>query len=340
MANIEYANGHRPSGLLHLSDPALRTAPHPQQEDYSFDLHAALSSVLRLESHVPESASSSPTLATERQGNGVLISEDGLILAIGYLVVDADQIELRSRTGKEIRAELVGYNHESGLAIIRSIDELDVAPIPLGESENLVEKDNVILAPYGGPEHCIAGSVVSRREFAGSWEYMLNRAIFTAPIHPNWSGAALIGDDGTLKGIGSLWVNDAEQGRKESPGNMFVPIDLLKPIYDDLVTRGQVPGPTRPWLGMHTAEAMNRLFVSGVTPNGPAAEAGIEPGDLVVGINEMPVAILTEMYRVLWSLGDAGTELVLNLRRDGESLDLPITSDSRYSFMERRRQRH
>lgn len=336
MTGIERANGHRPSGLLHLLDPTLKLAPHPRPEEVNFDLEDTLSSVLRLNSEVPETAFSARSLGTERHGNAVLIGDEGYCVTIGYLVVDASSITLYSH-GRETEAELVGYNHESGLAIIRMRSKLDAPTLKLGTADDLNEKEPVIVAPYGGVQHSIAATVVSRRTFAGSWEYMVDRAIFTAPIHPNWSGAALIRRDGTLVGIGSLWVNDAESGRRESPGNMFVPIDLLKPIYTDLITQGRAQAPHRPWLGVYTAEAMGRLFVSGLIPEGPAEQAGVEAGDLVAGINDKPVSTLAEMYKTLWSLGEAGMNIVMNLRRDGETVDITVKSDSRYRFMDRRR---
>ena len=338
MAGIEKANGHRPSGLLHLLDPSLKLAPHPSQGDVSFDLDDALSPVVRLGSEVPESAFSARTLGTERQGNAVLISDDGILLTIGYLVVDAMTITLNGKGGQQVNAELVGYNHESGYALIHALGPLDLPILPMGSAEGLKEKDPVIIAPYGGADHSISGVVVSRREFSGSWEYLLENAIFTAPIHPNWSGAALIDSNGLLCGIGSLWVNDAVAGKREKPGNMFVPIDLLKPIYNDLVSTGRARGPSRPWLGIYTAEAMSRLFVSGIIPDGPAELAGVEAGDLIVGVNDQMVDQLADMYRLIWSLGAAGTEVILNLRRDGEDIDISVTSDSRYSFMEKRKQ--
>ncbi len=337
MSEIKRVNGHRPSGLLHLLDPSLKLAPHPRQEELNFDLGQALSSVVRLTSEVPEDAFSAQTLGTEREGNAILISDDGLLLTIGYLVVDARLITIKAAGGDLLQAELVGYNHESGMAIIHALSPLDITPLEIGGAEDLDEEEPVIIAPYGGVDHAISAVVVSRREFAGSWEYMLDRAIFTVPIHPNWSGAALIRGDGRLCGLGSLWVNDAEKSRKDSPGNMFVPIDLLKPIHDDLISKGIASGSQRPWLGIYTAEAMDRLFVSGVIPDGPADTAAVEPGDLIVGINDQDVPSLPAMYRLLWSLGDAGVEITLNLRRDGEDIDIIVTSDSRYSFMERRK---
>ena len=337
MAGIDKANGHRPSGLLHLLDPSLKLAPHPRQEDVSFDLDNTLSSVMRLSAEVPEDAFSARTLGTDRQGNAVLINEDGLLLTIGYLVVDARTIKLHGKNGQDVKAELVGYNHESGFALIHASSPLDLPVIQTGTAEDLEERESVIIAPYGNVDHSIQAIVVSRREFAGAWEYLLDRAIFTAPIHPNWSGTALIRRDGTLCGIGSLWVNDAEKGKRESPGNMFVPIDLLTPIYDDLVATGQAKTEDRPWLGLYTAEAVGRLFVSGLIPDGPADLAGVEAGDLIAGLNDDTVTNMADMYRRLWALGQAGVEVILNLRRDGEDIDALVKSNSRYSFMEQRR---
>ncbi|MDP6428103.1 MAG: S1C family serine protease [Rhodospirillales bacterium] len=337
MTGIERANGHRPSGLLHLLDPTLKLAPHPKQEDLSFDLDNALASVLRLGSEVPEEAFSARTLGTERQGNGIKIDDDNFILTIGYLVVDASRIVLNGRGGQEAEAELVGYSHETGLAVIHALQPLDLPSLPIGGADDLKEKEAIIIAPYGGAQHSISGAVASRREFAGSWEYMLDRAIFTTPIHPNWSGAALIRGDGKLAGVGSLWVNDAEKGKKDSQGNMFVPIDLLKPIYEDLITVGRARGPMRPWIGMYTAEAMGRLFVSGIIPDGPSEMAGVEAGDLITGINDQAVTSLVDMYGKLWASGEAGVEVLINLRRDGEDIDIAVKSESRYTFMDRRR---
>jgi S1-C subfamily serine protease len=239
-----------------------------------------------------------------------------------------------------VPAEVAGYHFESGLALLRAARDLDVDPLPLGDSADLEEQNSVIIAPYGGVDHAIAGLVVSRREFAGSWEYLIDDAIFTAPIHPNWSGAALIDAEGQLAGVGSLWVNDAQAGRRDSPGNMFVPIDLLKPIYEDLVTTGRASTEPRAWLGMYSAEAMGRLIVSGTIPDGPADLAGVEPGDLIVAVAGQPVSTLADMYRRIWNQGGAGTPILLNLRRDGDAIEIMVESANRYDFTKIFRSRH
>lgn len=336
MSETDKVNGHRPSGLLHLLDPSLKLGPHPQQNEVDFDLEVGLSSVVHLSSTVPEEAFSARTLGTEREGNAILIGNDNILVTIGYLVVDAQTINLKAKGENKVQAELVGYNHESGLALIHTNSDLGIPPIKQGTANDLEENEQVIITPFGGIDYSISASVTSRREFAGSWEYLLDRAIFTTPIHPNWSGAALIRRDGTLCGVGSLWVNDAEEGQSNSPGNMFVPIDLLQPIYDDMVSKGLAQGPNRPWLGMYTAEAMNRLFVSGVIPEAPADVAGVEVGDIITGLEGEQTRSLPDMYRKLWSLGDAGVTVILNLNRDGEDLEIKVKSDSRYNMISKR----
>ena len=353
MPDIKRTNGHRPTGLLHLLDPSLKLAPHPKQEDLNFNLYDALDAVVQITAKISDDSFSAKTLGCEREGNAVLINENGLLVTIGYLVVDAHAITIRAHGDKPIPAELIGYNHETGMAIIHALDKLSIKPIDLGSAANLIEDTPVIIAPYGGEHHSINATVASRREFTGSWEYLLENAIFTIPIHPNWSGAALISNEGSLCGIGSLWVNDAEKldrpitsevpdpdSRKtleNRPGNMFVPIDLLKPIYDDLVSFGIVSGDQRPWLGMYTSETMDQLVVSGVIPDAPADRAKIEPGDVVIAINDHEVTNLIEMYTLLWSLGSAGSKITLNLRRDDEYIEIIVKSDSRYNFMEKRK---
>ena len=353
MPSSKRTNGHRPTGLLHLLDPSLKLAPHPKQEDLNFNLYDTLDAVVQLTAIISEDAFSAQTLGQNREGNAILISSDGLLVTIGYLVVDAYSISIRTHGGKPVPAELVGYSHETGIAIIHALEKLPVKPIKLGKTDNLKENSPVIIAPYGGENHSISAKVASRREFAGSWEYMIENAIFTTPIHPNWSGAALISDEGKLCGIGSLWVNDAKKYEKKrqrdsadeslkddpnnSPGNMFVPIDLLEPIYDDLISFGVASGQQRPWLGMYTSEEMNQLFVSGIIPDAPADLAEIEPGDIIVALNGQSVKTLSHMYKVLWSLGAAGIEIVIKLCRDGTDIDVTVKTDSRYSFMEKRK---
>ena len=267
--------------------------------------------------------------APSAQGNGVLIDDQGLILTIGYLILEATGINIVCK-GSIVPASIVGYDNQSGFGLVRTVRPLDARPIEIGSSAALQEHESVIIAAQGGLSQAISGRVVSKREFAGSWEYLLDEAIFTSPLHPNWSGAAVIGtDDGKLRGIGSLFIQEVASGQDAVPGNMFVPIDILKPIYCHLLANGRAPGAPRPWLGMYTTEALGKLFVTGVSPGGPADEAEIEGGDVVLRVAGEEVVGLADMYRKIWSLGAAGIDVPLSLLREGEEIELVIESRDR-----------
>ncbi len=336
MAGTERMNGHRPSGLSNILEPNMKSTNKPRREDFSFDLDTTLASVVKITSNVPQDAFSAKTLGTSREGSAISINDSGILLTIGYLVVDSDSIFLHLRNGHTIEATLIAYHHESGLALIQALSKIDIPFIPQGNKDNLKKGDPVIIAASGGIDKSISGAVVDRRQFAGSWEYMIDNAIFTKPFHPEWSGAALINEGGYLSGVGSLWVNDAEKGDDDSPGNMFVPIDLLTPIYEDLLAHGQAKKPHRPWLGIYVAENMKNLFVSGVTLKGPASIAGINPGDIVTAVNGQQIDSLPRLYKVLWSQGNAGIKLILTIIREGTELDINVKSDSRYNFISKR----
>jgi len=329
MAEIERANGHRPSGLLHVLHPALMSAPRPRPEELDFDLDETLAAIVALRSHVPEDAFTASFLGTDRQGSGIVIDEQGLVLTIGYLISEADQVTLSSVGGRVVQAHPVAYDYESGFGLVRAIQPLGVKPLAFGSAADVSEQDTAIVGSAGGRAYAISVKVVSKREFAGYWEYLLDEAIFTSPPHPAWSGAALIGPDGKLIGVGSLIVEDARRSRRAQPGNMFVPIDLLKPILGDLLSYGRLPRPPRPWLGMYTAEAAGRLVVTGVFDHGPADEGGIQAGDFVLAINGESVDSVAEFYRKIWDSGPAGVDVTVSVVRDGTEMHLSIKTSDR-----------
>ena len=295
------------------------------------DLDRALGAVVKLRAEVPADARSARTLGAEREGNGVAIDGDGLVLTIGYLILEAMAVSVVDASGKLFAADVVAYDYDTGFGLVRAIG-LKAPPIRLGDSAAAKERAPVLIAAHGGREQALAALVVSRREFAGYWEYLLDEAIFTAPPHPNWSGAALIGADGRLLGVGSLLVRDAGPDAEPLAGNMFVPIDLLKPILGDLLA-GTESRPPRPWLGLYTAEAAGHVFVADVTPQGPAARAGLRRGDLVVALGGVAVGGQSDFYRKLWASGPAGVEVPLRVLRDGASVDLAVKSIDRASFI-------
>lgn len=336
MAGVPMANGHRPAGLMQLLHPALAAAPRPDRAMLDYDLDPALSAVVRLHADVDEHCSTASTLGPEREGAGIVIDENGLILTVGYLIVEARDVTISILGRPEpVVGEAIAYDHETGLGMVRAVDALDVTPLALGSARNLAPGDPVVVSGYGGYEQAIAASVVARQEFAGSWEYMLENAVFTTPLHPYWGGAALIGPAGALAGVGSLYLEEplGEDGDSR-PGNMFVPIDELFPVFDDMVSNGRVSRPSRPWVGVHVTEAENRLYVTGVTSDGPGARAGFQAADAILSVEGVAVENLPEMYRALWSAGEAGVEIRYTVLRDDDVITLRVTSGDRYAFLD------
>ena len=288
-----------------------------------------LAAVVKVKTFVPSDSRTAGTLGVEREGSGIVIDNAGLILTIGYLMVEAQGAEITGADGRTVPAQVVGYDHESGFGLLRADPAPKVKPIPLGRSADVKERDPVLIASQGGPDMASPAFVVSKRVFAGSWEYMLDDAIFTAPPHPAWSGAALIDRDGKLVGVGSLIVADTTGTNTPFPGNMFVPIDRLKPILADLITDGKVSGPAKPWLGLNTEDLRGRLMVTRVSPDSPASKAGIQPGDVVVSVGgEMP-RDLADFYRKIWSLGPAGVDVPLSILQGTSMRDVSLHSIDR-----------
>jgi S1-C subfamily serine protease len=300
------------------------------QDKAKVDSAETLSAVVRVKARILPNARSAESLGTAREGNGVLIREN-LVLTIGYLVIEAEGIEVIAGDGRAVPATLAGYDHSSGFGLLRLVAPIDARPLPLGNPGELAERDPVMVAAYGGREGVSLAYVVSRRPFSGSWEYLLDAAIFTYPPVMNWSGAALIGAKGELLGIGSLIVADAMSPGTQSPGNMFVPVDILKPILNDLIEKGRA-GPARPWLGMSTEELRGRLFVSRVSPDGPAARAGLQRGDIVVGVGAADVASLADFYRKVWARGNAGVEVPLRVLQGTQLKEVGVRSIDRIDY--------
>jgi S1-C subfamily serine protease len=289
--------------------------------------------VVRIKTHINPEGRTIEGLGREREGSGVLIDSDGLVLTIGYLMVEAYAAEIVTNEGRTVPASVVGYDHESGFGLLRTLEPLKLKPMPLGKSSEVKERDPVLVASFGGAAMVAPAYIVAKREFAGSWEYMLDDALFTSPPHPAWSGAALIDRAGKLVGIGSLIVGDAVGGGDKTPGNMFVPIDRLPPILADLIASGRIPGPGRPWLGLNAEELRGRLFVSRVTPGGPADKAGVKRGDVIVGVKSEPPKNLADFYRKVWAQGDAGVSVPLEVLQDSEVRRVEIKSINRLDHL-------
>lgn len=324
-----------------MTDPSnpqfwsMRLGSHPKRDEVPFDLDSVLSSVVSLRSTVPEDAYTAPILGTEREGQGVVIDNSGRVLTIGYLVTEAEEIWLIGNNDVALPAHVVAQDQETGFALVQALGDLGLPAADIGESFPVGVGDPVIVAGQGGTEEAVNAQVVSVREFAGSWEYVLDDAIFTIPAHSKWSGAGVFNRLGQLIGIGSLYIQQAIPGEDQVDGNMIVPIDALKPIYEDLIEKGSRSKPPRPWLGMTTAEADDRLVVAGLARRGPAMQAGVELGDLVVSVGDEPVSDLSGLFRQVWSLGSAGVSVPLTMQRDGRTLSLVVDSGTRADFLKK-----
>ena len=292
-----------------------------------------LKAIVKIRSIVPNDAHTARTLGTEREGSGVVIDSKGHILTIGYLIVEAETIEVVGPEGKPIDATFVGYDYNTGFGLLRTNKPLNVVPIKLGQSSEVKEGEPILIAGHGGTDAVQVGRVISRKEFAGYWEYLLEDAIFTVPPYLNFGGAALIDRDGRLLGIGSLYTQVTIQGFGSIPCNIFVPIDLLKPILSDLMSRGRSSEAPRPWLGLNAEEAHGRVFVLRVTSEGPAERAGLRPEDLILTVNGKAVNGLADFYRKVWALGNAGVDVSLGILRGTQIRDITVHSADRYQFL-------
>jgi S1-C subfamily serine protease len=292
-----------------------------------------VSAVVRINTHINPEGRTVQGLGREREGSGILIDSGGLVLTIGYLMVEAYAAEVGANNGRTVPANVVGYDQETGFGLLRAIAPLNLKPMSLGKSAGIKEGDPVLIASFGGRGMVAGAYVVAKREFAGSWEYLLDEALFTAPPHPAWSGAALISREGKLVGVGSLIVGDAGGGSDKAPGNMFVPIDRLSPILGDLIATGRTVGPARPWLGINTDEMRGRLFVSRVTPASPAERAGIKRGDVIVGVKGEQPKNLADFYRKVWAQGSAGDTVALDVLQDSEVRRIEVKSMNRLDHL-------
>jgi S1-C subfamily serine protease len=314
------------------SDWKVPSAAQPKPEDYDYDLDRALASVVGIRSVVPGDAFSAETLGTERAGNGVIIRDGGVVLTIGYLITEAEQVWLTFSDGHAAPGHVLGYDQETGFGLVQALARVDLPALSLGQSSDAQVGQRVVVGGAGGRQRSVAARIAARQEFAGYWEYVLDEAIFTAPAHPNWGGTAVIGARGEVIGIGSLQLEQPkEQGSDHL--NMIVPIDLLKPILEDLLTLGTRNRPPRPWLGLYATEVNNRCVVVGMSSRGPARKADLRTGDIVLAVGGQEVSDLAGLFRRIWSLGNAGVEVPMTIYRDGRTLELKVSSADRRRFL-------
>ncbi|MCY4223054.1 MAG: S1C family serine protease [Thiotrichales bacterium] len=293
------------------------------------DVDAMLSSLVSVRSEVPEDALTASVLGTERMGNGVVIGDPGLVLTIGYLVTEAQTLWITDHQGLAVPGHVLGYDQESGFGLVQALQPLPAPAMDLGVSAACDVGDPIVLAGHGGGDALVTGRIIAKREFAGYWEYVLDEALFTAPAHPNWGGAALVGSDGRLLGVGSLLVQTVSSSGEKGGANMIVPIDLLKPILEDMKLYGRPNRSARPWLGVLVQDVGSHLVVASTYDGCPAERAGIETGDRIVEVAGESVDGLAELFRRVWEIGPAGSDVPLTIVRDGEPRPVVLESIDR-----------
>jgi S1-C subfamily serine protease len=297
-------------------------------------VEAAARSVVLLRAEVPEDAFTASILGTERVGSGIVIRPDGLVLTIGYLITEAETIWLSTLDGTAVPAHALAYDYVTGFGLVAPLGRVSLPALEFGRSSAVEVGSSATVISHGGHGHSLATRVVDKREFAGYWEYLIEEAIFTAPAHPHWSGAALVGQDGKLLGVGSLLVQEPVGGEMVD-ANMFVPIDLLSPILDDLASRGRAAREPRPWLGLYATESQGQLVVGGLATDGPAARAGVKLGDRVLEVAGQRVGGLSDLFRKVWRLGPAGTEIPLTLARGQSRSRVQVRSTDRDELLKK-----
>jgi S1-C subfamily serine protease len=302
----------------------------PQAQAGMPKLDELLSGVVRVRTYINPEGRTVATLGAQRTGSGVVIDGSGLVVTIGYLMVEAHSAELITQDNRTIKAEVLGYDHDTGFGLLKAAAPLNVRPLMLGKSGELKEREPVLAASWGGIDGVAPALVGVKREFAGNWEYLIDGAIFTTPPHNDWSGAALINKEGKLVGVGSLIITDITGQGANAPGNMYVPIDLLTPVLADLIAghAGQQEKP-RPWIGLTTEEVRGKLFVARTTPGAPAEKAGLKKGDLIVGVGGESVAGLADFYRKIWKQGEAGANVPLDILGDSGVKRVDVKSMNR-----------
>jgi S1-C subfamily serine protease len=272
-----------------------------------------LDAVVEVRISVSENARTAERFGTNRVASGVVIDEIGHILTIGFQTIEAEKIEIVGKDRKKATATVVAYDRNTGFGLLRTTSPLQVTPMPFGNSMELKKGDPVLAVSYGSAETVHGVTVVERKEFAGQWEYLLENAIFTAPPIDRFSGAALVNRDGHLVGIGYLFSQLKISDQLAAPTNMFVPIDLLKPILSDLKLSGNSKIPPRPWLGVRTQEVYGHLLVERVTSDSPSEKAGIKTGDIILAVNNQDVHGMADFYKKVWNLGKAGVNVPLRI---------------------------
>ena len=305
----------------------------PDPADYTFDLDYALSAIVGLRATTSADAFTASALGTEREGSGVVIGDDGLLLTMGYLITEAETVWLTAADGRAVPGHALAFDGETGFGLVQPLGKLGLPKLEIGDSSALEVGDLALFASSGGRRRAIETKVVGRQEFAGYWEYLIEDAIFTAPAHPFWGGGALIGRDGRLLGVGSLILQQGDNKGRRHDMNMVVPVAALAPILDDLRRYGQVNRPARPWLGIYAMEDDDTVVIGALADGGPADRAGLRTGDHVLAVEDEEVTDLATLWRGVWACGSAGARVTLMVQRDKRKLPVSIATVDRRTLL-------
>lgn len=319
---------HLPLHLLHtlaitlmlLTAAAPVSAQNAALEAQSRALQRASNAVLGVKAQAVEEARSNRTLGRERQGSGVVIDEQGLVLTIGYLILEAEQVLLVTDDEREIPGRVVGYDVATGFGLVQALAPLRIQPVPLGQSGRVGDDEPLMIASGGEDGAVSVARMVSRRPFAGYWEYHIEGALFTTPPRRDHSGAGLFNGRGELVGVGSLFVQHARGDKQQRlPGNMFVPIDLLSPVLDELRRNGTTAASRRAWIGINCVEDDGELRIVRVNDDSPADVAGLQEDDRILRIDGKQVTALDQLWLTLWRGGAPEREVTLEIQRKGKT---------------------
>jgi S1-C subfamily serine protease len=322
--------------LVASTTPALLRAQTSELESQSRALQRASTAVVGVKALAVDEARSNQFLGRARQGSGVVIDSQGLVLTIGYLILEAEQVQLVTDDERVIPGRVVGYDVATGFGLVQALAPLKIEPVPLGQSSGVSDDEPLMIASGGEDGAVSVANMVSRRPFAGYWEYHIDGALFTAPPRGDHSGAGLFNARGELVGVGSLVVTYAKGDKQPRlPGNMFVPVDLLRPIIDELKRSGTTAASRRAWLGINCVEDDGVLRVIRVSDDSPADVAGIQEGDRILRIDDTPVSALDQLWLTLWRGGAPEREVTLEIQRQDKVETLKIYSVDRAKTLKR-----
>ena len=328
-----------PAAAVQAQAPAPLSPPEATLQTRLEALKRAQTAVLRVRTQAVDDAQTADSLGKRREGTGVVIDRDGLVLTIGYLLLEAETVDLELSAERVVPARVVGIDTATGFGLVQPLVPLRVAPVPLGRSSALSGEQPLVSFSGGTDGEVVVSRMVSQRPYSGTWEYHIDQALYTAPLRQDHSGAALFNVDGELVGIGSLMLRDVNPPDVPSvqPGNLYVPIDLLKPILSQLKRDGRAEASRRPWLGVNASEAEGQVRVIRVNPEGPAFEAGLRPGDRIESVDGEPVKTLEQFYKSVWKGNGPERTVQLAIRRGGASQTVSVQAVDRASVLRRSR---